>query len=60
VSVRDSVVSSNGGDGMRAVSQAGEAPAFILVEHASSVNNIGVGIHADHPRAVRGPSPTLG
>ena len=51
VVVRDSVVSGNAGDGIRAVSVPGAAPAFVLVEHTSAVNNGGIGIHADGPRA---------
>src|SRR5262249_23071009 len=51
VVIRDSVVSGNIGDGIVAVSSPGQAPAFILVEHTSSVSNKGIGIHADGPRA---------
>jgi len=51
VVVRDSVVAGNAGDGIRAVSVPGAAPAFVLVERTSAVNNGGIGIHADGPRA---------
>jgi len=51
VVIRDSVVSGNVSDGIRAVSRPGQAPAFVLVEHTSSVSNVAIGIHADGPRA---------
>ena len=51
VLVRDSVVSGNASDGIFAVSAAGKAPAFAVIERTTSVNNGGVGIHADGPRA---------
>src|SRR5262249_30458322 len=51
VIIRDSVVSGNAGDGIRAVSTPGTAPAFLVVEHSSVVNNVGVGISANGPRA---------
>jgi len=51
VVVRDSVVAGNAGDGIRAFSVPGAAPAFVLVERTSAVNNGGIGIHADGPRA---------
>src|SRR5262249_1184163 len=46
VVVRDSVVSGNASDGIRAFTVAGKAPAFIVVEHSSVVNNGGTGIRA--------------
>src|SRR5262249_53710889 len=49
--IRDSVVSGNAGDGILAVSAPGKAPAFVVAEHSSVLNNAGVGIHADGPRA---------
>ena len=51
VIVRDSVISGNAGDGIQARSMPGAAPVFVLVEHTSSVNNGGIGIHADGPHA---------
>jgi len=51
VVMRDSVVSGNAADSILALSAPGKAPAFILVEHTSSVSNGGIGIHADGPRA---------
>src|SRR5262249_22177857 len=51
VAIRNSVVSGNAGDGILATSLAGKAPAFIVVEHTSAVNNAGNGIHADGPSA---------
>jgi len=51
VVVRDSVVSGNASDGIRAFTVAGKAPAFIVVEHSSVVNNFGTGIKADGPHA---------
>ena len=51
VVLRDSVVSGNAGDGIVAFSDPGKAPAFILVQRTSSVNNTGIGINAFGPRA---------
>ena len=51
VILRDSVASGNAGDGILATSVTGHAPAFILVERTSSVNNAGTGLHADGPHA---------
>jgi len=51
VIVRDSVISGNASDGIRAVSASGKAPAFIVVERSSSVNNGGIGINANGPHA---------
>jgi len=51
VVIRDSVVSGNASDGILATSASGKAPAFVVVEHTSSIDNGGVGIHADGPRA---------
>jgi len=51
VVVRDSVVSGNAGNGIHAVTLAGMAPAFLVVERSTSVNNAGVGVLADGPRA---------
>ena len=51
VVIRDSVASANANDGILATSAPGKAPAFIVVEHGSAVNNAGTGIHADGPRA---------
>src|SRR5262249_33406123 len=51
VLLRDSVVTGNASDGINAVSAAGKAPAFLLVEHTTVLHNIGIGIHADGPRA---------
>src|SRR5262249_41482264 len=50
--IRDSVVSGNASDGITAISTPGQAPAFIVVEHTTSANNGGIGIHADGPHAV--------
>jgi len=49
--IRDSVVSANAGDGIIAISQPGQAPAFILAERTTSLNNGAIGIHANGPRA---------
>src|SRR5262249_5476625 len=49
--IRDSVVSGNASNGIEALSAPGKAPAFIIVEHTSSVNNGGTGILANGPRA---------
>jgi len=51
VVIRDSVVSDNASDGIQAVTVAGKAPAFIVVEHTTVVNNAGTGILANGPRA---------
>jgi len=51
VVLRDSVVSGNASDGIRAFTIAGESPAFIVVEHSSVSNNVGNGILADGPHA---------
>src|SRR5262249_40487638 len=51
VVIRNGTISGNAGDGIRATTQPGRAPAFVIVEHSSSVNNAGVGIRADGPRA---------
>jgi len=51
VIIRDSVVSGNASDGIRALSAPGKAPAFVLVEHTTSVNNAGTGILANGPHA---------
>ena len=51
VIIRDSVVSGNASDGIRAFSLPGKAPAFIVVEHTTSVNNGGTGILANGPGA---------
>jgi len=52
VVIRDSVVSGNASDGIVAISIPDRAPAFVIVEHTSSVSNAGIGIHANGPRAV--------
>ena len=51
VVLRDSVVSGNASHGILALSAPGKAPAFIVVERTTSVNNAGAGILADGPRA---------
>jgi len=51
VIVRDSVVSGNVSHGIEALSVPGQSPAFIVVEHTSVVNNAGIGILANGPRA---------
>jgi len=51
VVLRDSVVAANVGDGVLATSAAGKAPAFIVVERSSALNNAGTGIRADGPQA---------
>src|SRR5262249_17070430 len=51
VVVRHSAVAGKAGDGILALSASGKAAAFILLEHTSSVNNGGTGIHADGPHA---------
>ena len=51
VVIRDSVLSGNAGDGILAISASGKAPAFVVVEHSSMLNNSGTGIRADGPRA---------
>jgi len=51
VIIRDSVVSGNAVDGILALTTAGKAPAFIVVDRTSVVDNAGTGIHADGPRA---------
>ena len=51
VVVRDSVMSGNVSDGIRALSAAGKASAFLLLERNSSVGNVGNGILANGPRA---------
>jgi len=51
VVIRDSVVSGNASDGILAHTVSGKGPSFVVVEHTSVVNNGGVGIHADGPRA---------
>jgi hypothetical protein len=51
VVVRESVLSGNAANGIRAVTQPGEAPAFAYVTRSSSVNNAQNGILADGPRA---------
>src|SRR5262249_1882757 len=45
--IRDSVVSGNAGDGIHAFTAPGRAPALILVERTTSVNNAGTGISAN-------------
>ena len=50
VVLRDSVVSGNVSDGIRASTIPSQAPAFIVVERTSVVNNVR-GIVADGPRA---------
>jgi len=55
VIIRDSVVSGNAADGIQAHSASGKAPAFVLIEHTTLVNNTGIGIHADSPRATMLP-----
>ena len=49
--LRDSVVSGNASDGVRALTASGHAPAFLVVEHSSTVNNAGAGILANGPHA---------
>src|SRR5262249_49744569 len=51
VVLRNSVVSGNAADGILATTTAGQAPAFIVVERTSSMNNAGTGIRADGPGA---------
>jgi len=51
VVLRDSVVSGNASDGIRALSAPGKAAAFLVVEHTTSVNNAGTGILANGPGA---------
>jgi len=47
VVIRDSVVSGNAADGVLAVTTAGHAPSFVVVERTTSVSNAGTGIRAD-------------
>ena len=49
VILRDSVASSNAGDGILAMTGTAHPPAFIVVERSTSVSNAGVGIHAVGP-----------
>ena len=51
VVVRDSVVSGNAAGGILAFTLTRFAPAFLVVEHTSSVNNGGTGILANGPHA---------
>src|SRR5262249_55702882 len=51
VVVRDSVISGNASNGVHALTQAGVAPAFALVERSAIVNNRQNGILADGPGA---------
>ena len=51
VVIRDSVVSGNAADGILALTTAGHAPSFVVVEGTSSVHNAGTGIRADGPGA---------
>src|SRR5215470_13273487 len=51
VIVRDSVLSGNAGNGIRALTQAGKPPAFAVVERSSMVNSGQAGILADGPGA---------
>jgi len=51
VVIRDSMVSGNAGDGILASTTAGNAPAFIVVEHTTVMNGAATGIHADGPGA---------
>ena len=47
VVLRDSIMSGNVGNGIRALTTAGHAPAFALVERVSTINNAQSGIRAD-------------
>jgi parallel beta helix pectate lyase-like protein len=49
--MRDSVISGNVGNGIRAATSAGKGPAFALVERSSIVNNRLTGILAEGPGA---------
>ena len=49
--LRDSVVSGNAGDGIAVITQAGAAPAFMLIDRGTSANNAASGISANGPRA---------
>ena len=49
--LRDSVISGNAGDGISVITQAGNPPAFLLVDRSSTVNNAGNGIVANGPGA---------
>ena len=51
VLVRDSVFSGNAANGIHALTAAGASAAFEVVERSSFVNNAGVGILTDGPRA---------
>jgi len=51
VLIRDSVVSGNASDGILASTTPGLSPAFIVVEHTTSVSNAGTGIRTDGPGA---------
>jgi len=51
VVIRNSVASGNAAEGILAFSLPGQAPAFVVVEKSSSVNNAGTGILANGPRA---------
>jgi len=51
VVIRDSMVSGNAAGGILAHSAPGKAPVFIVVERTSMVNNAGIGILANGPRA---------
>ena len=51
VVVRESVMSGNAANGIRAVTAAGKPPAFAIVERSSMVNNLANGILADGPGA---------
>ena len=51
VIVRDSVISGNVANGIRAFTQPGKAPAFAIVERSSIVDNNQNGILADGPGA---------
>jgi len=51
VIIRDSVVSGNFGDGILAVTATGDAPAFLIVERTSVVDNAATGLLANGRRA---------
>ena len=51
VVVRDSVISGNFGNGIRAITSAGHPPAFAFVERTSIVDNVQNGLLANGPGA---------
>jgi hypothetical protein len=47
VTVRDSVISGNAGNGLWATSTSGKARALVFVKNSAMVNNTGSGVQAD-------------